>query len=97
MIVSFRDRGTEEIYNGSDTPKARRTCPKEIRPVARRKLDLLNWAHDLRDLAAVPGNGLQALKGDRKGQHSIRINDQYRICFRWAKGGPSDVQITDYP
>ena len=71
-------------------------CPPNLRRVARRKLDQLNQAHVLEDLRAPPGNRLEALKGDRKGQHSIRINDQFRVCFRWTRAGPEDVDIVDY-
>lgn len=96
MIVSFGDQGTEDVYDGDDTRAARRTCPVELRRVARRKLDQLNRAERLEDLAAPPGNRLEALGRDRNGQHSIRINDQYRICFRWTPQGPADVEIVDY-
>lgn len=96
MIQSFTDAGTEDVYDGKDTRAARRTCPVVILRVARRKLDQLNRAATLADLKAPPGNRLQALEGDRFGQHSIRINDQYRICFRWTDGGPEAVGITDY-
>lgn len=64
--------------------------------MARRKLHMLHYADELQDLASTPGNRLEALKGDRAGQHSIRINDQYRICVRWTPTGPEDVEITDY-
>ena len=64
--------------------------------MAQRKLDQLNQAEILKDLRAPPANRLEALKGDRKGQHSIRINDQYRVCFRWTDAGPKDVEIVDY-
>jgi proteic killer suppression protein len=96
MIVSFADRGTEDIFNGKNTPSARKKCPNQIWSVAFRKLDQLDSAVELVDLATPPGNHLEALAGDRKGQHSIRINDQYRICFIWTQSGPSDVEITDY-
>ncbi len=96
MIVSFRNRGTEDIFNGENTDAARRTCPETIRRIARRKLDQINQAVRLADLAAPPANRLEALRGDRQGQHSIRINDQYRICFRWTEQGAEEVEITDY-
>ena len=64
--------------------------------VAQRKLDMVDYATRLLDLASPPGNRLEALKGDRKGQHSIRINDQWSVCFRWTREGPEDVAITDY-
>ncbi len=96
MIVSFADRGTEDIYDGLSTAQARRRCPQQIWGGAQRKLDLLNRAAFLQDLRALPKNVLKKLKGDRSGQHSIRINDQYRICFVWTSQGPADVEITDY-
>lgn len=96
MIISFRDLGTENIFDGKDTKEARKTCPKNIWKVAKRKLDLLNSAASLNDLRVPPKNRLELLKGDREGQHSIRINDQYRICFVWTVNGPSDLEIVDY-
>lgn len=96
MIVSFRTEGTEDVFNGRDTPRARRSCPASIWNVARRKLDLLDAAAVLSDLAAPPGNRLERLVGKRSGQHSIRVNNQYRICFIWTDAGPAQVEITDY-
>lgn len=96
LIRSFRDEGTEQIFDNFDTKAARRTCPRAIWKVARRKLDQLDQAVALEDLRAPPGNRLEKLEGDRAGQCSIRINDQYRICFRWTEQGPTDVEITDY-
>lgn len=96
VIKSFRDRGTKDIFLGTDSPYARRICPPSIWPAARRKLDQIKRAHDLRELAEMPGNRLERLRGDRSGQHSIRINLQYRICFRWEEGHAHEVQITDY-
>jgi toxin HigB-1 len=96
MIVSFADQGTEDVYNGVTSRRARTTCPMEVWPVARRKLDQLNAARALDDLRAPPANRLEALKGNRRGQHSIRVNDQYRICFTWSSAGPSGVEIVDY-
>ena len=96
MIRSFRDTGTEDIYDGENTKAARRTCPQNNWKVARRKLDQLNFVDELADLRVPPGNRLEALAADREGQHSIRINDQYRICFVWTDAGPEQVEITDY-
>jgi proteic killer suppression protein len=96
MILSFRDRGTEDVYNGLETRKARAACPAELWEVAFRKLDVLYQTEDLETLKVPPGNRLEALHGDRKGQHSIRINSQYRICFRWSSAGAEDVEIVDY-
>jgi proteic killer suppression protein len=96
VIRSFADRGTEDIFNGVDTRAARRTCPKSLWPSARRKLDQLNRARDLSDLAFPPGNRLERLRGNRVGQYSIRINEQYRVCFYWEIGYADQVEITDY-
>lgn len=96
MIVSFADAGTEDIYNGLDSKKARKVCPQQIRDVARRKLDAIWQAAKISDLKAPPQNKLEGLKRERTGQHAIRINDQYRICFRWTDAGAEDVEITDY-
>ncbi len=92
MIRGFADPETELIWSG----RRSRKLPPDIQPVALRKLRLLNQAKVLQDMRVPPGNRLEALKGERKGQHSIRINDQWRICFRWHDGGPSDVEIVDY-
>jgi proteic killer suppression protein len=92
MIQSFADPETELIWSGRRT----RRLPPDIQNVALRKLRLLNQAKVLNDLRVPPGNRLEALKADRSGQHSIRINDQWRICFIWHEGGPMDVEIVDY-
>ncbi|OGP83806.1 MAG: plasmid maintenance system killer protein [Deltaproteobacteria bacterium RBG_13_65_10] len=96
MIRSFRDRGTEDLFDGADTPAARRACPRNLWPVARRKLDQINRVRDLLELAVPPGNRLERLRGNRTGQQSIRVNDQYRICFRWEAGNAYEVEVTDY-
>jgi toxin HigB-1 len=96
MIRSFKDTGTRDVYDGVRSKAARKTCPETIWRVAQRKLDYLDAAARLTDLKEPPGNHLEALKGDRAGQHSIRINDQYRICFFWDGDGASNVEITDY-
>jgi proteic killer suppression protein len=92
VIRSFKDKVTEAVFNG--------LCPKgfpvQVFPVARRKLQALEAAEQLGDLRVPPGNRLEALTRDRVGQHSIRINDQWRICFRWTKQGPAEVEIVDY-
>lgn len=95
-IVSFADRGTEDIFEGEDSRKARHTCPTTLWVVARRKLDQLNATVRLTDLRLPPSNHLEALKGDRKGQYSIRVNQQFRVCFAWTASGPADVEIVDY-
>ena len=92
MIKDFRDRETEKIWSGEGS----RRLPRDIQQVARRKLRMLNSAKALQDLRVPSANRLEALKGDRKGQHSIRINDQWRICFRWRDGDAFDVEIVDY-
>ena len=92
MIRGFKDRVTEAVFHG-ETPKG---FPSDLVKVARRKLAYLHAAVDLRDLRQPPGNHLEALSKDRRGQHSIRINDQFRICFTWTPQGPADVEITDY-
>jgi proteic killer suppression protein len=96
MIRSFATTGTEDIYNGKNSTAARRTCPSALWAVAVRKLDQLDSATALQDLRIPPGNRLEALTGSRQGQHSIRINDQYRICFKWSGLGPVAVEIVDY-
>ena len=96
MIRSFHDRGTEDVYDGVASAPARRRCPEGLWTVARRKLDLVNRAVDLKDLLVPPGNRLEPLKGDRKGQMSIRINQRYRICFRWEGGDAYEAEIVDY-
>ncbi len=96
MIVSFKDKATEDIFNGKSSRIARKACPQAIWRVAVRKLDLLDSVESLDELKVPPGNRLEPLSGNRKGQHSIRINDQFRICFRWGASGPDKVEITDY-
>jgi toxin HigB-1 len=96
MIQSFASIGTEDIFNGIDSKAARKTCPQSLWKVAFRKLDQLDSVTSLDELRIPPGNNLEALKGDRKGQYSIRINDQYRICFEWIDSEPTNVEIVDY-
>jgi len=95
VIVSFADQATEALYDGR-TAKAARRIPPDIRAVALREPDMLNAAHALLDLRVPPGNRLEALRGDLRGDHSIRINDQWRVVFRWDDAGPAEVEITDY-
>lgn len=92
MIKSFKCRDTEALFKGGRPAK-------HLQPIAKlalRKLDMIDYADVLGDLRVPPGNRLEALKGDRRGQHSIRINEQWRICFIWRKDGPCDVEIADY-
>ena len=92
MIRNFADKDAEKIWGGAPS----RRLPASIQSVARRKLRMLANASVLEDLRIPPANRLEALKGQRKGQHSIRINDQWRICFRWLDGDAHDVEIVDY-
>ena len=92
MIKSFQDKETEKIFNRQFSSK----LPQNIQRVARKKLVILDATPRLNDLRIPPGNQFEVLKGDRKGQHSIRINDQWRICFKWSDGDAYDVEITDY-
>jgi proteic killer suppression protein len=96
MIKSFKNRAAEDIFNGKSTKAAIKLCPKNLWKVVFRKLDQLDSVLSLNELRVPPGNRLEALSGNRKGQHSIRINDQYRICFNWIEDEPHDVEITDY-
>lgn len=96
MIQSFKNRGTEDIFNGRNTKEARKLCPRLLWKIVSRKLDQLDSVRALAELKIPPGNKLEALSKDRKGQHSIRINDQYRVCFKWTEPGPTEVEVTDY-
>jgi addiction module HigA family antidote len=92
MIKSFKDKETEKLFNRHFSKK----LPHNLQHLARRKLVMLDAAPELNALRIPPGNRLEALKGDRKGQYSIRINDQWRVCFRWKTGDAYDVEIADY-
>ena len=92
MIRSFRDREAERLFRREPV----RELPPDVRRGALRKLVLLDAAESLEDLRVPPGNRLEKLTGDRAGQHSIRINDQWRVCFRWKEGEAEDVEIVDY-
>jgi len=96
MIVSFKNHATEDIFNGKNTKNARKLCPQSIWRVSARKLDQLDSVVKLDELKVPPGNRLESLSGNRNEEFSIRINDQYRICFKWSETGPFDVEITDY-
>ena len=95
MIASFGDRTTEDLFHGRPTRRASR-FPKDVLPAALRKLDMINSAAKLGDLRAPPGNRLEALGGDLKGFHSIRINDQWRVVFRWEGTDAHSVKLVDY-
>jgi proteic killer suppression protein len=92
MIIGFASKETEKIWRG----EVSRKLPRDIQQIALRKLFMLDKAQSLNDLRIPPANRLEALKDDRKGQHSIRINDQWRICFIWTDNGPDAVGIVDY-
>ena len=96
MIQSFKNIGSEDIYNARNSSDARGLLPRQLWNVAARKLDQLDAAVALDDLRVPPGNRFEALKADRLGQHSIRINNQYRICFKWGESGAVEVEIVDY-
>ena len=92
MIRSFRNRETERVFRGGHSRK----LPTDLQRIAQRKLAMLDAAHEVHDLRVPPGNRLERLAGSRAGQYSIRINDQWRICFVWAEGDAHDVEIVDY-
>jgi len=96
MIQSFKNAGTEDIFNGINSRTSRIVCPQSLWKFASRKLDQIDSAESIDDLRIPPGNRLEILKGDRDGQYSIRINQQYRICFFWEESGLIDVEIVDY-
>ena len=95
MIEGFDDKATGDLYHGRRTKRVAK-FPADLVGAALRKLDMLNAAQVLEDLRVPPGNRLEALKGDRAGQHSIRVNDQWRLVFRWGEGGPAGVSLVDY-
>lgn len=95
-IRSFKNQGTEDINYGRTTRQALRILPQELHKKGQIKLARLSAALNLQDLRSLPGNRFEALKGDRKGQYSIRINDQYRICFQWESEQSAEVEIVDY-
>jgi proteic killer suppression protein len=92
VLRSFRDRDTERVWQRL----AVRTLGPDVQRAALRKLLIMDAAESVQDLRVPPGNRLEKLQGGRSGQHSVRINDQWRICFRWTAAGPEDVEITDY-
>jgi len=96
VIQSFKTAGTEDIFNGKNTTAARRLYPQSLWKIIVRKLDQLDSVASLQEFKLPPGNHLEPLSGKRKGQYSIRVNDQYRICFIWTEQGPDRVEIVDY-
>jgi toxin HigB-1 len=96
MIKSFKNIGTEDVFDGVASKAARKCCPKSVWPVTRRKLDQINRVQEVTELQIPPGNRLEVSKGDRENQYSIRINQQYRVCFIWEEGQAYELEITDY-
>ena len=96
MVNSFLNKGTEDVFNGKNTKDARKTCPKNLWRIAARKLDQIYSIIILEELRIPPGNRFESLSGDRKMEYSIRINNQYRICFIWNNESANQVEITDY-
>jgi proteic killer suppression protein len=96
MIVSFKDQAAEDIFNGINSKAARKVCPQTLWRITSRKLDQLDSVQQLEELRVPPGNHLEKLSGNRKTEYSIRINEQYRICFMWGESGPFNVEVTDY-
>lgn len=96
MIVSFKDKATEDIFNGINSKASRKACPQTLWRITARKLDQLDSVQFLEEMKVPPGNRLESLAGDRVDAYSIRINEQYRICFTWEELGPVHVEITDY-
>ena len=96
MTQSFRNQETDDVFNGRNTKGARKILPQSLWKIASRKLDQLDSVKFLDELRVPPGNKFEVLTGNRIGQYSIRINDQYRICFKWKKSGPEEVEIVDY-
>ena len=96
MIASFKNQATEDIFNGKKTKLALKTLPQYLWKVAMRKLDQIDSVIILDELKVPPGNHLEKLLGNRAGQYSIRINNQYRICFIWSESGANNIEITDY-
>ena len=95
MIASFGDQATEDLFHGRRSKRVR-VIPPDVQRVGVRKLDMIQAAYELKDLRSPPGYRLEALKGDLRGHHSIRVNDQWRIVFRWADGRANEVRVVDY-
>jgi toxin HigB-1 len=96
MIASFKDKASEEIFYGVASKQAQKACPQSLWRVATRKLDQLDSVTALDELRIPPGDRLEALSGNLASQFSIRINQQYRICFKWEENSPLEVEVTDY-
>ncbi|MFC1832471.1 type II toxin-antitoxin system RelE/ParE family toxin [Thermodesulfobacteriota bacterium] len=96
MIITFKNKGTEDLFNGKNSKEARKICPRLLWKIAARKLDQLDSVIKVQELRIPPGNKLESLSGDREGYYSIRINERYRICFIWTESGAEFVEIVDY-
>lgn len=96
MIQSFKNAGTEDIFNGKNTKAARKICPRQLWKIAARKLEQLDSVVVVEELRIPTGNHFEVLSGDRNGQYSIRINERFRVCFRWTNFGPDEVEFIDY-
>jgi len=96
MIKSFRGQGTEDVFDGRNSRLARSCRPRSLWSIAQRKLDQINRVREIGELAIPPANRLERLRGDREDQYSIRINQQFRICFKWEDGHAYEVEIVDY-
>lgn len=96
MIITFKNKGTEDLFNGKNSKEARKICPRLLWKIAARKLDQLDSVIKVQELRIPPGNKLESLSGDREGHYSIRINERYRICFIWTESGAEFVEIVDY-
>ncbi len=96
MIESFKDQAAEDLFNGVNSKVARKACPRTLWRIVSRKLDQLDSVQSLEELKIPPGNRLEGLSGERKAEYSIRVNEQYRICFKWGNLGPKNVEVVDY-
>ena len=96
VIRSFANAAAEDLFNGVDSRRARGACPAALWPAVRRKLTQINRVRTIRELAVPPGNRLERLHGNRAGQYSIRVNDQFRLCFPWEDGYADEVEVADY-
>ena len=96
MIKSFSAQGSEDIFDGVNSQAARSCCPRSLWGIVQRKLDQINRVREIGELAIPPGNRLERLRGDRQDQYSIRINERYRICFRWEDGHAYEIEVVDY-
>lgn len=96
MIITFKNKGTEDLFYGKNSKEARKICPRLLWKIAARKLDQLDSVIKVQELQIPPGNKLESLSGDREGYYSIRINERYRICFIWTESGAEFVEIVDY-